>query len=471
MRRKVELLLVLVLSCVLTYGQKSPKYVFMFIGDGMGTNQVLATQMYLSELEGRTGIVPLCFTQFPVTGLSLTYSASSGVTDSAAGGTALSSGNKTANNVMGMLSDRSTSVKTIAERAHEQGHRVAVCTTVSVDHATPAAFYAHRPSRNDYHQIGMQLAESGFEFFAGSDFLQNFDKKNPDMDCGNYAYAEQKGYKIVRGYEEYRANRDKADKMILLQPERDDIANLRPRIDQHEGEFNLEQITEAAVDFMMKEPDKGFFMMVEGGLIDHCLHGNDAASAIQEVIDFDNAIKVAYDFYQKHKDETLIVVTADHETGGIVLGLEKYMLNLKVLKNQKMSEEAFTNYLQKKNAELEEGPLTWEEVQEELKSNFGFWDSVRISESQENRLRNAYVETFGMNYVEENQEEYYKVDKLSDLAVKILCEVAQINWGTGSHSAGYVPVFAVGNGASSFTGQIENTEIPVRIAEIAGYKW
>ena len=113
--------------------------------------------------------------------------------------------------------------------------------------------------------------------------------------------------------------------------------------------------------------------------------------------------------------------------------------------------------------------LTWEEVEAELKAHYGFWDNIRLRDAQTNRLRTTYVETFGMGPGELKEEEYYKVDKMSDEATKIISEVAQISWGTGSHSGGYVPVFAIGVGAEQFTGQMDNTEIPMKIKKLAGY--
>lgn len=471
---KSAIVAILLLLAVTSNAAKTPKYVFMFIGDGMGVNQVLGTQMYLAELEGRIGVTPLCFTQFPYTGLVTTYSASSGVTDSAASGTALSTGSKTDNNVMGMLPDKETPVQSIAAKAHSQGRRVAICTTVPVDHATPAAFYAHTPSRNDRHVIGMQLAESGYEFFAGGDFAQNYDSEDASADEGNYARCENNGYTIARGYEDYRSKAASADKMILFpgKPTKD----LVPRLDRKSGDLYLTEITTAAIDFMMKEPKKGFFIMVEGGQIDYSLHSNDAASCFGEVMDMDDAIKVAYDFYLKHKSETLIIVTADHETGGMSLGNGAYRLALKNLQYQKRTEQGFTDYLGKLQGS-DGGPITWEELKDELKDNFGFWDKVQLTRQQESRLQTAYVETFGMNpsYGSDDsdtgKDTEYDVSKISDLAVKILDETSQIAWGTGAHSGGYVPVFAVGNGAELFTGQIDNTQIPVLLSKAAGYRW
>ena len=110
-----------------------------------------------------------------------------------------------------------------------------------------------------------------------------------------------------------------------------------------------------------------------------------------------------------------------------------------------------------------------QKVQEELKKHYGFWDNVRLTSKQTDKLRSTYVETFGMGPGELKNEEYYQVDKMSDEASRIISEVAQISWGTGTHSGGYVPVFAIGAGAELFTGQMDNTEIPMKIKKVAGY--
>ena len=148
------------------------KYVFYFIGDGMGVNQVNGTETYMAAVEGRIGTSPLCFAQFPYVGLVTTYSGTNGVTDSAAGGTALATGNKTKNGALGVKTDLTTRINSIAALAKSEGKAVGVTTSVSVDHATPASFYAHVKDRNMYHQIGKDLIAAGFDFYAGSDFLQ-----------------------------------------------------------------------------------------------------------------------------------------------------------------------------------------------------------------------------------------------------------------------------------------------------------
>ena len=467
MRKRLTLLLAAMLFVLAAGAKKAPKYVFYFIGDGMGVNQVMATQYYLSDLENVKGYTPLCFTQFPNGGMVVTHSANNYVTDSSAAGTALASGQKTNNNVLGVLPDRKTPCKSIAEMAHEKGKRVAIGTTVCIDHATPGVFYAHQASRDNYHEIGIELSQSGFEFFGGADFHSPFKRDNSDE--GNYVQAEKAGYTILHGYADYKQNGKDKDKVILFDKNPASDHYLKSAIDRRsDDELSLCDITTAAIEFMMKEPKKGFFMMMEGGKIDMSCHGNDASAAIKEVIDFDNAIRIAYEFYLKHKDETLIVVTADHETGAMGLSNGDYRLNAKVLQYQDMSEGEFSAHLEQMGRATGE-ILTWDQVEAELKAHYGFWDNVRLSSKQTDKLRQSYVETFGMGPGELKAEEYYKVDKMSDEASRVISEVAQISWGTGSHSGGMVPVFAIGVGSEQFSGQMDNTEIPMKIKEIAKY--
>jgi len=466
MKRRFTMIMAMMLLVVAASAKKGPKYVFYFIGDGMGTNQVMSTQYYLQDIEGKYGFKPLCFTQFPYSGLVVTYSASSDVTDSSAGGTALASGQKTDNSVLGLLPDKKTPVVTIAEMAHDKGIPVAIGTSCSVDHATPGSFYGHRPHRDQYHQIGTQLAESGFEFFGGAQFRAP-DSSEPDGE-NNYSQAEKAGYTIVRGYDEYKDKAESADKIILFDKVPKSANALAYAIDRKEGDLKLSDITEAAIDCMMRNPKKGFFMMMEGGRIDNACHANDPGAFIQEMLDFDNAIKVAYDFYLKHKKETLIVITADHETGGLGLTAGEYRTNLKALQYQKMSKDAFTAHLEQMGRESGD-ILTWEEVEQELKENFGFWDKLRLSDKQTASLKSAYVETFGMGPDELEEGEYFEVEKMSTEAVRIMTQLAEISWAAGCHSASYVPVFAIGAGAEQFTGQMDNIEIPMKIKKLAGY--
>lgn len=469
--KKLSLLLSFLLLVLSGYAQQA-KYVFYFIGDGMGVNQVQGTELYRGELEGKIGITPIWFTQFPYATTATTFSATNGVTDSAAAGTALATGNKTQNGTIGMKQDLQTEVSSVAVWAKNKGCRVGVTTSVSVDHATPAAFYAHDPNRGSYYKIGTDLYKAGFDFYAGSDFIDPHNKDNKDGNSENlYTMAEKNGYTIARGYKDYLKKCKKADKMILFQSEKaseKDRTAIPYAIDRTKDDLTLADITRSAINFLSKDLSKGFFLMIEGGKIDWACHSNDAATAFHEVADMDEAVKVAYEFYSQHPDETLIVVTADHETGGFVLGTGAYKLNLQVLKNQKVSESGFTRILNELRKKYNNN-VSWEKVQQALKENFGFWDKVKLNEKQEERLLAKYNDTFKGKEAKLEKSEYAQDEPLAAEAKRIIDEIALVGWTSGGHSAGYVPVFAIGAGADLFQGRIDNTEIPIKIAKAAGY--
>ena len=455
--------------CVAVIANAQAKYVFYFIGDGMGVNQVNGTEMYRAEIQkGRIGVEPLLFTQFPVGTMATTFSATNSVTDSSAAGTALSTGEKTYNGSIGM-DDQKNPLQTVAEKAKKAGKRVGVTTSVSVDHATPAAFYAHQPDRNMYYEIATDLPKAGFDFYAGAGFLKpttTYDKKEaPSI----FPIFEEAGYTVARGYNDYKAKAAKAEKMILIQEEGANPSCLPYAIDRKENDLTLAQITESAIDFLTKGNNKGFFLMVEGGKIDWACHANDAATVFNEVKDMDNAIKVAYEFYKKHPKETLIVITADHETGGIVLGTGKYALNLKALQYQKHSADGLSQRI----SELRKSKgnkVTWEDMKTFLGEEMGFWKQFPLSWEQEKTLRDEFEKSFVKNKVVFAESMYSKSEPMAARAKEVMDEIAMIGWVSGGHSAGYVPVFAIGAGSQLFGEKIDNTEIPKRIAKAAGYK-
>lgn len=453
---------VLLFSLIALLSVAQAKYVFFFIGDGMGPHQVLSTEMYLAELEGKIGRKSLLMTSFPYSGQVATFSANSGITDSAASGTCLASGKKTNNGMIGQEPDGTPAIS-VASRLKDQGWGVGIMTTVTIDHATPSSHYAHTPSRNNYYIIGTQLAESGFDFFGGSGFDKPQDKNNPAAP-NLYDLCEQNGYVLAGGYSDAKAKIG-ADKMLLVPAER--LADrtrhagaLPYAIDRKEGDLSLPEIVEVAIA-QLSTHDR-FFMMAEGGKIDYASHGNDGGTVLREVIDFDNAIKVAYEFYKQHPDETLIVVTADHETGGMALGNSDYTLNLKVLAEQKCSSDLLSDQLSALRKEAGEG-LTWEQVKEVISLNTGLYAAVEMSEEEDAQLQAAFE---SMMRNQGGQKTLYKdINALASQALKILNRKSRLGWTSGGHTASAVPVFAIGVGAERFTGWHDNTEIAPLIYE------
>ncbi|MBR4095157.1 MAG: alkaline phosphatase [Bacteroidales bacterium] len=407
MRPRILLLLLATLfvfsSCCIT-SEKKAKYVFYFIGDGMGFSHIALAEAYNAAKDGKIGSEPLCFTQFPVMGMATSYSASNMITCSSAAGTALSTGFKTNNGMLGVAPD-TTELESIAYKIHDAGYKVGIMTSVTIDHATPGAFYANSAARSDYYAIAAQLPESGFEFFGGGGFqgLKKEDGRKPI-----YEIVAENGYEVAFGKEEYEAKKESAEKIIYFQNKERAAEVLPYAFLRGEGDISLADVVTEAIEFL--DNDKGFFIMAEGGQIDWAAHANDITNTIHETIDFDEAIQVAYEFYLKHPDETLVVVTADHETGGVTLGRTKgYTFDLSLVPEKALSAKTDSE----KNVE---------------------------------------------NYMQQ-----YPADSLS--------KAAKIGWTTSSHTGGAIPVFAIGAGSSRFAGRADNTDIPKRIISAMGIEW
>ncbi len=465
MKRFINLLF-LVLIAVAVNGQA--KYVFYFIGDGMGVNQVNGTEMYLADKnENRIGVEPLLFTQFPVASMATTFAATNSITDSSAAGTALSTGVKTYNAAIGVGPNKER-LETVAEKAKKAGRRVGVTTSVSVDHATPSAFYAHQFERDWYYEIATDLPKANFDFYAGGGFLKPDTDKDGKKAPSVFPMFDEAGYVIAKGYNDFKAKSATAKKMILIQEDGKSPSALPYAIDRKADDLTLSQITESAINFLSKDAKKGFFLMVEGGKIDWACHSNDAATVFNEVVDFNEAVKIAYEFYKKHPKETLIVVTADHETGGLGLGARGYTLNLKALANQSLSQDELSNALSSLR-KAKNNRVAWEDVKTLLGEKMGFWTKLPLTWAQERMLRDEFEVSFVQNKAVYEESLYSRTEPLAARAKEVINQIALIGWTTGGHSAGYVPVYAIGAGSELFQGKMDNIDIPKRIAKAGRY--
>lgn len=460
--KRTTCLFVAILFSVLSFAQA--KYIFYFIGDGMGTNQVLASEMYLAELEGRIGRKPLLMTQFPYSGQVATFSASNGITDSSAAGTCLATGTKTNNGTLG-LSPQKDTLRTIAEILQQQGYGIGIMTTVAIDHATPAAFYAKVPDRDQYYEIGTQLAYTDFDFFGGAGFhkpVNKHNKKTPNL----YDLCEEQGYTFAHGYADAQTKMN-APKLILTQTtdgiDRTKQAGSLPyAIDRQEDALTLRQIVSTAIPYLSQRHDR-FFMMVEGGMIDYACHGQDGATAIGETLDMDAALEEAYNFYLAHPDETLIVVTADHETGGMAMGNGGYVLNLQALQHQHCSSWILSDQL---SSLFKNNTPTWEMVKDLLTQQLGFYTSVELTTEEDTLLHNLYNRAIARKNGKVKTL-YKTMDELGNTAIALLNKKAHLGWTSYDHTGHAVPVFAVGVGAERFTGWHDNTEIAPLILKAA----
>ena len=459
----------LAIVCLALHGHAEAKYIFYFIGDGMGSNQILAAEMYQAELEGKIGRNALQMSSLPYSGNAVNFSSSNAITCSAAAGTALATGHKTNANYIGVDKD-GNAVESVAEKLKKNGWSVGIMTSVSIDHATPACFYAHEMSRNSYYTIGEALAESNFDFFGGASFLQPTDKKNhkqPNL----YDLCESKGYTFARGRNDAQQKMN-AQKMIMI-PANEGLdktqgshTQLPFAINRTTDDLKLSDITEAAIQFLQAK-NNNFFMMIEGGNIDWACHNNDAACAVREVIDMDESVRLAYQFYLAHPDETLIVVTADHETGGMSLGVSDYTLKLSNLESQRISSNLLSDTL--KNLHKHYGKkLKWQQVKQVLEDETGLYSAIDVTVEEDVKLQGMFRTMMKHRNEKQIKNLYNSLGQLSATAIAMVDKKAKIGWTTHGHSALVVPVFAVGVGAEQFTGWQDNTEIMPKILHAAG---
>ena len=271
--------------------------VIYMIGDGMALPQVYAAMLASGE--------EMTFSQFPYIGVVDTHSASNDITDSAAGGTALASDHKTNNAMLGVNPD-SIPVKTVFEALAEQGKKTGIVVTSYVTHATPAAFYAKVPHRKQYEDIAVQMAENPYINLIIGGGMKHFAQRKDSLDL--IARMENElGWKVYDNLTEVDVTNQKYAVIA-------DTNHMPKAADR--GDF-LPRAVKTALK-TLDNAENGFFLMVEGSQIDFACHGNDSTWMMDEMLDFDYAVNVALD-YAKEKGNTLVVVTADHETGGLTL--------------------------------------------------------------------------------------------------------------------------------------------------------
>lgn len=474
--------------------KKQAKYIFMFIGDGMAAVQVNSAQIANGTNEhNNITLDSLNFQDFEAVGYQTTHDATSFAPDSASTATSLSSGFKTWSGTLGLKPvgnssenteeavDTENVPKTIAERLKEEKDmKIGIISTVTINHATPAAYYAHIPSRNDYYDIALQMAESDFDYFGGG----TINKATGDDEDQQSAYEimEENGYKVVDTKEDILALDNTSDKVYAVTPVTQDSGAMPYAIDIKEGDLKLADFVKKGIDVL--DNDNGFFMMAESGKIDWAGHANDAKTNIEEVIDFEEAIQVAIDFAKEHPEETLIIVTGDHETGGMTIGQATtgYDTFFEILDNQKMSYVAFDELFSDMIEENSE--LTFEDVMPVITENFGLVDEMKDADTPDQdesymalELNDYEVERLEVAFEESLREEpegqhayrdYGGYNPLSVTLTHILNNKAGIGWTSYSHTGVPVPVYSTGAGAELFNGAYDNTEVYEKLVSATG---
>lgn len=324
------------------------KYIFLFIGDGMGASHVATAESYLSYLQGKLGGAMLTMTQFPYYGTATSFSANANVTDSSAAGTAIACGVKTYNGGLGVDAE-GNDARSMAYDLKDCGYQIGIISTVPINHATPGSFYASSNSRDDYYRISKQIVKSDFDFFAGSGFLDFKGKSNNEEATDEY--LEKNGYEVSYGIEEFMNESEGKERMVFCQESnKEESAGNYVSSGKIAEDATLGQMLQLGMEFF--DEDEPFFFMCEGGKIDWTAHAQKTMPMIMDIIEFDDAIAIAYEFYKKHPKETLIVVTADHETGGISLGCGPDRVDWALLIEQWEKEGKQNNLDWKENGQL-----------------------------------------------------------------------------------------------------------------------
>ncbi len=440
-------MLVCLASCKATEANGELKYIFMFIGDGMSFNTVQLTRNMLSDGD----FVPkeLSFTDFDTVGVFTNYDATSFIPDSASSGTAMATGEKVPSGNIAMT-ESGKELDSIATTLKDKyGMKIGIITTANLNHATPSVFYAHSNSRYSYREVGEYLAISDFDFFAGGRFLDE-----TDSEISLVELAEKNGYTILDTAEEIK-HIDKDTKNIIISPDCDRTGMIQFNIDRNENALSLSDYLETAIDTLDNE--NGFFIMCEAARIDSALHANDARTAIGEVEELSNAVQAALDFYKKHPNETLILVTGDHETGGLSLGYTPtdYSLYLKHLSKQKVSYLTYEdNYAQKYIAEK----TPFDTVVSDLEALFGL---SALDEHEYERLTRAYKKTLGgtASYTETDLFTYGSRTPLTLEATRLTANRAGVSFSSLVHTASTMCLWARGAGEEIFSGTYDNTDV------------
>ena len=469
----------------------APKYVFLFIGDGMSYPQIQSTADYLGALndddyflaqpslddnQGATldGPAYLNFMNFEAAGSAVTYDSNSFAPDSASTATSISTGHKTYSGTINMDETGTVSYETIAEKVHDQlGMKVGVITSVNLNHATPAAFYAHQASRSSYYNIGLELIASNFEYFAGGGLLKpdGHDSENPSENL--YDLAQSAGYTVTFTNADAAAVTADDEKVILIDEHLADSSAMAYELDRTGEMWSLADYVAKGIEVL--DNDNGFFMMCEGGKIDWACHANDAASSIHDTAALADAVQVAIDFAAEHPEDILILVTGDHETGGLTIGFAgtDYDTYLTLLQNQVIS---FAKYDSDYVASYKENGTSFEDVLADIEALFGLKaqggedDKLVLTAYEQGLLKVAYEKSInGTETGEDAQAEYVLYGTYEPLTVTIthiLNNKSGISFTSYSHTGLPVAVFADGVNAEVFNGYYDNTQIYQKLAQM-----
>lgn len=430
---------------------EQPKYVFAFLGDGMGINQ-LATARYWEALEQEQPASDSIwktssFDSFPVIGMMSTHNMNLTVTDSAASATAIFTGKKTQNGSLNYNPVTEEWYTPFAKTLSDSGYAVGVISTTSLEHASPAALYANAEDRYDYLEIARQGLSCGWlDFWAAGGFYKEEEALLEE--------AQKAGFTLVRSLTELEETDGKS--LPVLAVAKDDFAapHMAYEIDRARREkygaqeMSFVGLVRQAAACLQKKGS--FFLFAEAGKIDRACSDGDIVSSMHEVKALDDAVAEALKFYEKHPEETLIVVFADHETGSLRIGSK---IDAGAISSQVASRSRFESIMRG----LYASGADFSEAMQNAEHYFGIGEKGLEPEGLD-ALKAAYEET-------KNGAE---TDKFTARLCRLKAEKINMEFVSGAHSGQPVPVYALGCGAENFAGMYDNTKIYEKLSMIMG---
>ncbi|SEN40223.1 alkaline phosphatase [Mesobacillus persicus] len=425
-----------------------PKNVIFMVGDGMGLGQMEIARLFEHGKNGR-----LFMESLPNVALAHTYSDDNMVTDSAAGGTALATGEKTNNGMISVSPDKKE-MASILKKFKQDGRQVGVISTNKVTDATPAAFTACVPNRwEGQSEIARQQLAGDIDVILGGG-SQYFKPENQDgVDLiGKF---KEKGYSFATNRTEMaEANGNKL--LGLFHPDNMNFTVDRAEVKSEEP--TLKEMTAKGIEVLSKG-NNGFFMMVEGARIDHASHAADLTSVWKETIEFDQSVKYATE-WAKENGDTLVVVLADHETMGISA---TEAMDIEALKKIGVSHEFMANQLKKVDRSNEYSA-------ESIRNVFKTYADIDITEDEIRQFNENVKDKRGKVYP--TRQVGWEIGSIiaNHYHGGTLNSPTRSLSSTGGHTGNLVPVFAYGAGSEKFEGVLDNVDIPKIIAKLMGYE-
>ena len=432
--RRFIIFFAVMLAVAVSAAEVRPKYLFLLIGDGMGQNSV---NLYRSQIK------PSCFDRLGTPVLTGTNNVSGQTTDSAASGTALACGIKTCNGAVGVDKDGVPAVS-LAKILRDRGMKIGIISSVGINDATPAAHYANRKHRRDYAGTLSDLYVSGFDFFGVSSFLKPKEMSEYDL----FFQLKRNKLTVSKGKPLAELKKDAKNCFIASN------SVYGSQKGYVTPQARLADVTARAIELL--DNPKGFFMMVEGGAVDHFNHRNEAGSMIRELAEFDKTVSVVLDFAAKHPAETLVVVTADHETGGL-------QIDGKVPADFWKKQLVHYNAMELELKKMLKAKASTTELIAYVCRNL----SLENLTSGEKELLNKAADRLAAGKKTEKGSMYGKYNPLIIAAFKVSDARNNIRYTTFNHTNAKVFTFAHGSGRELFKEPLENSDIPRRISMAA----